>query len=234
MSEGGVPCIMLPVPMLGIVFGRLGITVDTPVIIYTTNPSDSLSASYVGWSLAVSGNDHFALLDGDLRKWVEEDRPLTRRYADMSEALLSGGIQRSHLCRLDVCAGKVARRRHLLVDSRIRARYTGDMGSTQRRGHIPGAILHNYLWDFSANGIFLSLDLLRDHYVRDGITPEKEIITYCVTGREASAVWFVLKYLLGYPRVRLYQASLTEWSANPELPMVTGDTPWGEKGKKAA
>ena len=193
-----------------------------------------MSATYVGWSLAVAGNDHFSLLDGDLRKWSGEALPLTQEYPTIAEKSFRGTFNDEIFADWEYVLGNLQAEDAVLVDTRIHASYTGEMGPLQRRGHIPGAILHNYLWDFSSDGTYYNLNLLREHYQRDGITPEKEIITYCMTGREALAVWFTLKYLLGYPRVRLYQASLTEWSANPDLPMVTGETPWGEMRRKAA
>ena len=146
---------MLPVPMLGIIFGRLGITVDTPVVIYTTNPSDKLSASYVGWSLAVSGNENFFLLDGDLRKWVDEERPLTQSYPEISELYYQAEFNGSIFADWAYVLERLHDVDTVLVDSRIRASYTGETNPAQRRGHIPGAILHNYLWDFSSNGTYL-------------------------------------------------------------------------------
>ena len=233
MTEEGVPCKMLPIAMLGIIFGRLGITVDTPVVIYATNPSDHLSATYIAWSLAVSDNHNFFLLDGDLGKWMAEHRPLTQRYPDVTEVYYQADFDSSVFVDWEFVYQNLHNENIVLVDSRIRSSYIGEMGPTQRLGHIPGAILHNYLWDFDPDGTYLPIDTLREHYEKAGITPDKEIITYCVTGREGSAVWFVLKYLLGYPCVRLYQGSLTEWSAKPWLPMVTGSDPWGEMGKGA-
>jgi thiosulfate/3-mercaptopyruvate sulfurtransferase len=115
------------------------------------------------------------------------------------------------------------------VATRSRSMYSGSSGPTQRRGHIPGAILHNYIWDFQRDGCYKPLERLRLRYEQAGITPDKEIITYCVTGREGSAAWFMLKVLLDYPRVRLYQASMTEWAAHAELPMVMGNAPYGER-----
>lgn len=234
MTEEGVPCKMLPVSMLSIIFGRLGITVDSPVVIYATNPSDHLSATYLGWTLAVSGNDHFLLLDGNLRKWADEDLPLTQRFPEVAEALFHGAFNSEIFADWAYVLENLREEDTVLVDTRTHASYSGEIGPTQRHGHIPGAILHNYLWDYAPDGTYYPVDLLREHYAREGITPDKEVISYCVTGREASAVWFVLKYLLGYPHVRLYQASLTEWCARPELPLVTGETPWGDMRREAA
>jgi thiosulfate/3-mercaptopyruvate sulfurtransferase len=81
----------------------------------------------------------------------------------------------------------------------------------QRGGHIPGAA--NIPWAQAVNddGTFKSADELTKIYHGKGITPDKEIISYCRIGERSSHTWFVLKYLLGYPDVKNYDGSWTEW-----------------------
>jgi len=82
----------------------------------------------------------------------------------------------------------------------------------QRGGHIPGAV--NIPWAQAVNdadGTFKPVDDLRALYGAKGITPDKEVIAYCRIGERSSHTWFVLKYLLGYPDVRNYDGSWTEW-----------------------
>ncbi|HOF90059.1 MAG TPA: rhodanese-like domain-containing protein, partial [Armatimonadota bacterium] len=190
--------------------------------------SDQLSACYTAWSLAVTGHPSVLVLNGGMQRWHDEDRPLTQQFPAAARADYQAAFVAEYFADLPYVRDRLGDGDVALVDSRTRPSYNGTEGPTIRRGHIPGAILHNYLWDFGPDGAYLPLDALRERYARQGITPEKEIITYCVTGREGSSVWFVLKYLLGYPHVRLYQASLTEWSADFTLPMVLGNAPWGE------
>ena len=78
-------------------------------------------------------------------------------------------------------------------------------------GHIPGAV--NIPWAKAVNddGTFKSADELTKLYQTVGITPDKEIITYCRIGERSSHTWFVLKHLLGYPNVKNYDGSWTEW-----------------------
>ena len=89
----------------------------------------------------------------------------------------------------------------------------------QRGGHIPGA--ENIPWAQAVNdkdGTFKSADELKKLYESKGITQDKEIIAYCRIGERSSHTWFVLKYLLGYPNVKNYDGSWTEWGnmiANP-------------------
>lgn len=234
MTEDGVPCKMHALPVLGAIFGQLGIGRETPVVLYTKDPRDQLSATYAAWSLAVTGHHGPRLLDGGLTAWERENRPLTRRYPAVSETRYTPRFVEACFADWRDVRDRLDNPGAVLVDSRTRAGYAGEAGSTMRRGHIPGAILHNYLWDFTAQGHYRPLDELRHRYAHAGVTPDKEIITYCETGREGSSVWFVLHYLLGYPRVRLYQASLTEWASLGELPMVIGNEPWGSEEQRAA
>jgi thiosulfate/3-mercaptopyruvate sulfurtransferase len=86
------------------------------------------------------------------------------------------------------------------------------MEHAQRGGHIPGAA--NVPWAQAikeADGTFKSVQDLRSLYDGKGITPDKEVIAYCRIGERSSHTWFVLKYLLGYPSVRNYDGSWTEW-----------------------
>ena len=107
----------------------------------------------------------------------------------------------------------------ILVDVRSEDEFTGKILApaeypsehTQRGGHIPGSV--NIPWNLVTNvdGTFKSADELKKLYDSKRITPDKEIITYCRIGERSSHTWFVLKYLLGYPDVKIYDGSWTEW-----------------------
>ena len=99
-----------------------------------------------------------------------------------------------------------------LNDSNVRiAEVDYDPKSNYDLGHIPGAV--NIPWAKAVNddGTFKSIEELKSLYQQKGITPEKEIISYCRIGERSSHTWFVLKYLLGYPNVKNYDGSWTEW-----------------------
>jgi thiosulfate/3-mercaptopyruvate sulfurtransferase len=81
-----------------------------------------------------------------------------------------------------------------------------------RGGHIPGAV--NVPWaqaTHEADSTFKSPAELRQLYESRGVTPDKDVIAYCRIGERSSHTWFVLTYLLGYPQVRNYDGSWTEW-----------------------
>jgi len=128
---------------------------------------------------------------------------------------------------LDYVRNTLGSKSKLLVDVRSPKEFTGEITAppeyptehAQRGGHIPGAI--NIPWSQAVNdadGTFKSIGELKTLYETKGITPDKEIITYCRIGERSSHTWFALKYLLGYPNVKNYDGSWTEWGniiANP-------------------
>jgi thiosulfate/3-mercaptopyruvate sulfurtransferase len=112
-----------------------------------------------------------------------------------------------------------------LVDARPDDQYAGEAGAQMRKGHIPGAISHYWQNDLTQEGfghVWKSASTLRSEYAAQGITPDKNIIVYCNSTTEASHVHFTLRYLLRYPRVRIYAGSWTEWAARVELPIEAG------------
>jgi thiosulfate/3-mercaptopyruvate sulfurtransferase len=113
----------------------------------------------------------------------------------------------------------------LLVDARNAQQYAGSAGAQRRRGHIPGALNHPWAGDLETRDLALvwkPLGSLRTSYVDQGILPDRDIIVYCNTGTEASHVWFALRALLGYPRVRIYTGAWSEWAERDDLPIATG------------
>jgi thiosulfate/3-mercaptopyruvate sulfurtransferase len=95
----------------------------------------------------------------------------------------------------------------------------------QRGGHVRGA--QSIPWATAANedGTFKSVEQLRDIYGSKGITPDKSVIAYCRIGERSSHTWFVLRELLGYPDVRNYDGSWTEWGSMVNVPIAKGPEP---------
>ena len=126
-----------------------------------------------------------------------------------------------------------------LVDVRSPGEYTGELlhmpdypqEGALRGGHIPGAV--NKPWKSAANddGTFKSPEELRAIYADQlGLSPDDDVIAYCRIGERSSHTWFVLRHLLGYPRVRNYDGSWTEWGNLVRAPVVRGDQPGGLGG----
>jgi thiosulfate/3-mercaptopyruvate sulfurtransferase len=115
---------------------------------------------------------------------------------------------------------------HQFMDVRSMAEYTGERywpslppEGNQRGGHLPGAVLMPIEQTWNADGSFKPIADLRTLYDAAGFSPDKEVITYCAVGGRASQAWLVLRYLLGYPRVRVYDGSWIEWGTLPGVPV---------------
>ena len=203
---------------------RLGIGGDTQVILYGGN--SNWFAAYAYWYFRYYGHLPIQLLDGGRRSWELEGRPLTtevpqtsptRGYRVKSQSdtirALRGRVEQV------ITAGSESVR---LVDVRSPAEYLGEVmapphlaqEAAQRPGHIPSAV--NIPWSKAVDpetGTFLPEERLRSFYEGQGVTPDLEVVAYCRIGERSAHTWFVLHELLGYPQVRNYDGSWTEWGS---------------------
>ena len=173
------------------------------------------------------------LLNGGRKKWLEEDRTITKDnpnyHIDSQDNINT--ITTDNNIRVflnDIKNALVSRRKFQirLIDVRSPAEYSGQITSppeyltehAQRGCHIPGAKNMPWAQTLNEDGTFRTAEELRKLYEAQGILHDNEVITYCRIGERSSHSWFVLKYLLGYPNVKNYDGSWTEWGntiANP-------------------
>jgi thiosulfate/3-mercaptopyruvate sulfurtransferase len=202
-------------------FHRAGIDDDTTVVLY--GDFNNWFAAFAFWVFTYYGAKHVKILNGGRKKWIAEDRPLTKDAPRLSPGSFKGHAGdpklRAYLDDVrgvlpDVKAGKFS-----LVDVRGPKEFSGEITAppeyptehAQRGGHIPGA--KNIPWAQAVrdDGTFKSREELDELYATKGVTAAHPVITYCRIGERSSHSWFVLKYLLGYPDVRNYDGSWTEW-----------------------
>jgi thiosulfate/3-mercaptopyruvate sulfurtransferase len=195
-----------------------GIRPGDTVIFYGDN--NNWFAAWALWQFKYYGHKDARLLNGGRKKWELENRPLTTeppKAALRSEYPIPRPDASVRAYRREV-EDIVGLHRVNLVDVRSPDEFTGKINAppglpetAQRSGHIPGA--RNIPWAKTANedGTFKSADDLRSLYTAAGIEPAKPTIAYCRIGERSSHTWFVLKYLLGYPNVKNYDGSWTEW-----------------------
>ncbi len=211
---------------------RLGISNDTTVVFY--GDKNNWFACYAFWLFQYYGHEHLRIMNGGRQKWVQEQRPLTSEVPSYPPTTYRAkpADQSIRAFREDVF-------RHLeqklpLVDVRSPQEYTGELihmpnypqEGALRGGHIKGAV--NIPWASAVNtedGTFKTADELYALYESKGLSPDKEIIAYCRIGERSSHTWFVLKYLLGYPKVRNYDGSWTEWGNLVGAPIEKGPNP---------
>jgi thiosulfate/3-mercaptopyruvate sulfurtransferase len=222
---GGVPNLLLPAASYRTLFSRLGVRMDLPVAIYSAGESRNIDATYLAWILAGFGHPAVRVLDGGFGKWELEGRPVTRKYPHFAPLKLAAREFTPERATLEEVRLALGRKDVVLVDARPPDQYAGEAGAQLRRGHIPGAINHYWQEDL-VQGEFARVwkpsEEIRARYAAQGITSDKQIIAYCNGGLESSHVHFTLRGLLGYPRVKVYDGSYTEWSEREDLPIETG------------
>ena len=206
---------------------RLGVDNDTTVVFY--GDKNNWWATYSFWVFQLFGHTNARVMDGGRAKWVAEGRELTRdvpSYPASSYVAPERSDAKIRAFRDDVL-GHV-RVKKPLVDVRSPGEYAGTLlhmpdypqEGAVRGGHIPGA--KSVPWARAANpdATFKSADDLRAIYEQEqGLKSSDDIIAYCRIGERSSHTWFVLTYLLGYPTVRNYDGSWTEWGNGVRLPI---------------
>jgi thiosulfate/3-mercaptopyruvate sulfurtransferase len=206
---------------------RLGISNDTMVVFY--GDKNNWWATYAFWVFQLFGHSNAAVMDGGRAKWVAEGRELTRDVPSFSATSYVAQDRSDEKIRafrddvlVHIAAGKP------LVDVRSPGEYSGQLlhmpdypqEGAMRGGHIPGA--KSVPWARAANpdATFKPAADLRAIYEQEqGLKSSDEVIAYCRIGERSSHTWFVLTYLLGYPNVRNYDGSWTEWGNGVRLPI---------------
>lgn len=228
-SQGGIPVQPLDTEWYRALFRRLGLDPTVPVVVYSAGETLNIDATFAAWILASMGHPKVYLLNGGYSKWNFESREIAKKYPRVRPAgrWWNGQTFRPAIASLaDVQKGMQTGA--LLVDARPKDQYMGEAGSQMRLGHIPGALNHWWQDDLTTGDfgrVFKPVDSLRAQYAKEGITPDRDLILYCNSATEASHVFFALKYLLGYPRVRIFAGSWTEWAEREDLPIERGMGP---------
>ncbi len=215
-----------------------GIGRDDTIVFYGDN--FNWWAAYALWVFSLFGHPDVRLLDGGRQKWIAEGRPLTREVParpGTDYPVVARDDAPIRAFRDQVMAHVAAGRP--LVDVRSPGEYTGELlhmpdypqEGALRGGHIPGAVSKPWKQAANDDGSFKAADDLRKIYADElGLDPSDDVIAYCRIGERSSHTWFVLTHLLGYPQVRNYDGSWTEWGNLVRAPIAKGSEPGGLAG----
>jgi thiosulfate/3-mercaptopyruvate sulfurtransferase len=199
---------------------RSGIGNDDLVVLYGDN--NNWFAAFAYWLFKLHGHADVCLMDGGRLKWVAEGRELTTDVPAVIPTTYQAQEADSRLRAFrDQVAATLGRPDTALVDVRSPKEYSGELlapenlpqEGAQRGGHIPGAQSIPWATAVAEDGTFKPAAELRSIYGGKGVTPETATIAYCRIGERSAHTWFVLTELLGYPDVRNYDGSWTEWGS---------------------
>ncbi|KAG2478183.1 MAG: Sulfur carrier protein TtuD [Nitrosopumilales archaeon] len=202
-----------------VLMSKNGIKPDTELILY--GDFNNWFAAFAFWVFKYYGHENIKIMNGGRKKWELENKGYTTDEPQIqSTDYKSGPPDEGLRAYLFDVKRALDKQDSVMVDVRSPKEFSGEitappeypMEHAQRGGHIPGA--NNIPWATAVNdadGTFKSAEDLKQIYQPKGVTPDKDVICYCRIGERSSHSWFVLKYLLGYPKVRNYDGSWTEW-----------------------
>jgi thiosulfate/3-mercaptopyruvate sulfurtransferase len=197
-----------------------GVTSETTLILYGDN--HNWFATYALWQCRYWGHPEaqLKLLNGGRAKWAAEGRELVTEVPSIQKTTYRASFPDDNVraTKDTVFQALLERGKFNLVDVRSPDEFTGKViappgmsETAQRGGHIPGAASIPWAQAVKEDSTFKSADELRTLYEGKGVALDKETVAYCRIGERSSHTWFVLKYLLGVPKVRNYDGSWTEW-----------------------
>ena len=204
---------------------KSGIGPETTVVLYGDN--NNWFAAYAYWTLKYNGLDNVKLVNGGRVKLEAEGRQFTTDVPSPAAASFkfSGGTNEAIRAYRDDVAERIGKAG--LVDVRSPGEYSGELlapenlpqEGAQRGGHIPTAKNIPWAKAVKEDGTFKDVADLKELYGAQGITGDRETIAYCRIGERSAHTWFVLTEILGYPNVRNYDGSWTEWGSLIKAPI---------------
>jgi thiosulfate/3-mercaptopyruvate sulfurtransferase len=210
----------MPAPeRLATLFGRAGIGDGSAVVLYAKdNPS---WATRMWWMLRVAGFENAAVLDGGLVKWQADGHPVEAGSNTLSSAVLTPHPQPDLIVNAEGVTGALAQGASV-INALSREQHRGEGMNYGRPGHITGSVnVPSVELIDPTTKTFKSEAEIRAMLEAVGALSAPEAVPYCGGGIAASITAFWL-HRLGHPRIRLYDNSLSEWAADPSLPMQTG------------
>jgi thiosulfate/3-mercaptopyruvate sulfurtransferase len=202
---------------LNALFSRLGLTPETHVVCYD-DEGGAWSGRFL-WTLDVIGHPHYSYLNGGIRSWrasafAEEKIDRQRKPTSVNVTL-----HRDPVATTEELLRELRDNPKLLVwDARSAEEYRGKKVLSQRGGHIPRAIHSEWTTLLNQEDHLRIRQDAKDYLQSLGITPDKHIVTHCQTHRRSGLTWLVMK-ILGYPHIRAYPGSWSEWGNRTDTPI---------------
>lgn len=232
----GLPAMYVPTEVIQPIFNRAGLSENRPVLIYsgsgkysrcTSGLGEGLEQTMMAYSLLRFGHNKVYILNGGLEKWKEGGHGLTKLFPKWEPTNFKVQLRRDYFVDYEEFKRLQEREDVIVFDARPFDSYK-EGGLWMKKGHIPGALSLPWrsLMDKENAKLLKSDEELQQIVEKFNITPDKTLLIYCGTGREATDEFLFFKFYLGHDRVKIYEGSFTEWAAYPENPTVIGENPW--------
>ncbi len=197
-----------------------GVSQEKEVIFYEEN--SGMRAARGLWFLEYFGHPNVRLLDGGIQAWRQAQLPITTEAAPPKAAQFKIRERREVLATVDDVLHSLGENKISILDTRSEDEYMGRNIRAARGGAIPGAVHLEWTQNLDKNGRFKSAAELKAMYEKLGVSPDKEVISYCQGGYRAAHSYLALR-LAGYPKLRNYIGSWKEWGDRLDLPI---EKPW--------
>ena len=202
--------------MIGHLFSHRGVTPEQQVVVYEND--SGMRAARAFWLLEHLGHPDVRMLDGGFSAWTKAGHPVSTEPVAPTTSDWHGSPDASSIATWQDVLGRLGHADAVIVDTRSDDEYDGTTVRAKRGGAIPGAVHREWKDSLDAEGRFKQRDELRAMFEQDGITPDREAVTYCQGGYRAAHTYVALRHL-GYPRVRVYTGSWKEWGDREDLPI---------------
>jgi thiosulfate/3-mercaptopyruvate sulfurtransferase len=195
-----------------------GVTAGTPIVVY--DEQSGIRAARAFWFLEYFGHHAVRVLDGGFGAWTRESRPVTREASPPPKSEWTGTREERTIATWREVLEAIPRNDAVILDTRSEGEHRGTIVRAKRGGAIPNAVNVEWTRNLTPEGTFKPAADLKKMYEEAGVTPDREVITYCQGGYRAAHSYLALR-LLGYPRVRNYVGSWKEWGDREDLPIAT-------------
>jgi thiosulfate/3-mercaptopyruvate sulfurtransferase len=202
--------------MIEHVFAVHGVDASTPVVVY--DEQSGVRAARAFWFLEHFGHPSVRLLNGGFNAWAASGLPVTRDASPPPKSEWTGGRDERTLATWKHVKNAIGSSDAVIVDTRTDEEHEGSLVRARRGGAVPGAVHIEWTGNLAESGEFKPASDLKKMYTDAGVTPDREVITYCQGGYRAANSYLALR-LLGYPRVRMYIGSWKEWGDREDLPI---------------
>ena len=218
-TQLGLPAMCISQDIFEQVLGSRGIYNGTHVIAYDN--FGGVFAARLFWTLEYFGHNNVSVFDGSIKGWIDEGGAFTSEVPTVKKAHFAGEVDETRLATKEWILDQLEDDRITFLDVRTVSEFTGKTAYGKRGGRIPGAVHLHWLETIDpTTGRFKSGDDLKILYENKGVDASKEVVAYCWMGLRASHGYMILR-LLGYPNVRVYDASWAEWGELDTVPIET-------------